>query len=200
MNSRSEAMLLLQETDDFRLALRDAPAAAPLVRQRAAASAAVAVDIRALDKSFGARRVLEGFDLRIEPVEFVALSGAAAAARAPCCGWWLNWRRLAPAAWIWTARLSRGNTTTSASCSRTRGCCHGRRWPTTSACAWAAPMRRRAHVPRWARWAWPTGRTTGRRCCPARALVHAPLLLLDDPLGALDALTRIKMQRLIESV
>ena len=88
-----------------------------------------------------------------------------------------------------------------------RVCCHGRRVIDNVVlglkgqcrgprCAAAVGLESRAHE-------WPAALSGGQkqRVALARALIHRPgLLLLDEPLGALDALTRLEMQDLIVSL
>jgi sulfonate transport system ATP-binding protein len=213
--------MFLQETDDLTLALRQVsepqqyfwPDAQPEPEAKEPAaprSAGVAIDLRGLAKAFGRRQVLGGIDLHIEPGEFVAIVGRSGCGKStllrlvaeletPSAGGidldgapiaqhhddirimfqdarLLPWKKVAE-------NIGLGLDSADA--------------PARARAALAqVGLADRAHD-------WPAVLSGGQRqrVALARALVHAPrLLLLDEPLGALDALTRIEMQRLIETL
>jgi len=193
------------------------PKAEPSFPQAAPARAAhtppphgLAVQLRGVGKNFSEREVLNDIDLRIEPGEFVAIVGRSGCGKSTLL------------------RLMAGLETASAGAITLDGePLAGRRpdmrimFQDARLLPWkrvldnialgltgpdAKPRAREAlaHVGLADRADdWPAVLSGGQRqrVALARALVHAPrLLLLDEPLGALDALTRIEMQQLIESL
>lgn len=172
--------------------------------------AGVAVEGRGLVKAFGERRVLDGVDLRLAPGEFVAIVGRSG------CGKSTLLRLLAALDRPSGGTLTLDGETLDSPRDDIRIMFQDARllpWKRVidniaiglagadalarahEALAWVG-LADRAHD-------WPAVLSGGQRqrVALARALVHRPrLLLLDEPLGALDALTRIEMQRLIESL
>ena len=176
-----------------------------LIEQGTVAAAAraiqgAALSLRGLSKSYGARAVLHGIDLHLSPGEFVAIVGRSGCGKstllraiagletldggvvdgADSLRMLFQEARLLP--WktvLDNARLGLADD-------------QGRALEALAAVGLAD----RAGD-------WPSSLSGGQRqrVALARALLHQPpLLLLDEPLGALDALTRIEMQRLIESL
>jgi sulfonate transport system ATP-binding protein len=168
------------------------------------------VRLDGLRKQFGARTVLDGIALDIAPGEFVALVGRSG------CGKSTLLRLLAGLDAPSAGELQLGGAPASARRDDVRMMFQEARllpWRTVlqnvtlglaSSDAHARARDALAHVGLADRADdWPAVLSGGQRqrVALARALVHRPrLLLLDEPLGALDALTRIEMQRLIESV
>jgi sulfonate transport system ATP-binding protein len=170
----------------------------------------IAVQARGLVKSFGDRRVLDGVDLHIAPGEFVAIVGRSG------CGKSTLLRLVAALDGTSAGTLTLDGEPLSRHRDDIRIMFQDARllpWKRVidnialglpGPDAQARSLQALAHVGLADRaHDWPSVLSGGQRqrVALARALVHRPrLLLLDEPLGALDALTRIEMQRLIESL
>jgi sulfonate transport system ATP-binding protein len=185
---------------------------APDPSQRAN-SAGAALTLRGVTKMFGSHRVLNGIDLDIEPGEFIAIVGRSgcgkstllrliAGLNAPSSGGitidrqtagWRDHVRLMfqePRLLPWQSVLAN----VEVGLGQARDRCY-RRQDARDALAQVGLVGRERD--------WPAVLSGGQRqrVALARALVsHPRLLALDEPLGALDALTRIEMQELIERV
>lgn len=163
--------------------------------------------VRQLRKAFGPREVLRDIDLHIPAGQFVAIVGRSG------CGKSTLLRLLAGLDQPTSGQLLAGSAALSAAKDDTRlmfqearllpwkkvidnvGLGLSGNWRAQALEALeAVGLAERANE-------WPAGLSGGQkqRVALARALIHKPrLLLLDEPLGALDALTRIEMQQLIE--
>ena len=170
----------------------------------------LAVHIQGLGKAFGSRTVLQDIDLHIEPGEFVAIVGRSG------CGKSTLLRLVAGLETAESGRITLDDRAPAVQRDDVRimfqdarllpwkrvaanielGLHHADARARARSALVQVGLDDRAHD-------WPAVLSGGQRqrVALARALVHAPrLLLLDEPLGALDALTRIEMQQLIEGL
>jgi sulfonate transport system ATP-binding protein len=172
-------------------------------------STGVRLELRGVGKRFGTREVLQGADLAVEPGEFVALVGRSG------CGKSTLLRLVAGLDTPTSGSLRIDAEEVFGLAEDTRIMFQDARllpWRQVSdnvTLGLPSSLRARAgevlaQVGLGDRGGdWPARLSGGQRqrVALARALVHNPrLLLLDEPLGALDALTRVEMHRLIEGL
>ncbi len=164
----------------------------------------LALTLRGLAKSFGARHVLERLDLDVAPGEFVALVGRSG------CGKSTLLRLIAGLDQPDAGSVEAGRVDERRLMFQDARLLPWKRVVENVALGLAGgdakdrAMEALAQVGLAGRGGdWPATLSGGQRqrVALARALVHRPrLLLLDEPLGALDALTRLEMHRLIEQL
>jgi sulfonate transport system ATP-binding protein len=176
------------------------------------ASSGLAVAVRGLDKSFGRKTVLSGLDLHVPAGQFVAIVGRSG------CGKSTLLRLIVGLDTPTAGQIIRDGEAALETASRIMfqeprllpwarvaanvevGLNQDIKAGTRRAQALAA-LREVGLDDRAGEWPAVLSGGQKQRVALARALVsHPRLLALDEPLGALDALTRIDMQRLIESV
>ena len=169
----------------------------------------VRLQVQAVDKHYGSRHVLRHTTLDIAPGQFVAIVGRSG------CGKSTLLRLVAGLEAATGGSIRLDGTPVAGLSEDTRIMFQDSRllpWKRVlDNVALGLPKERRADAARVLEQVglgdrldeWPARLSGGQRqrVALARALVHNPrLLLLDEPLGALDALTRIEMHRLIEGL
>jgi sulfonate transport system ATP-binding protein len=165
------------------------------------------IDIRGFAKSFGSTNVLRDLDLQIEAGEFVAVVGKSG------CGKSTLLRSIAGLEPPTAGTITLAEERVTGPSDRVRVMFQDDRllpWRSAidnvrlaTAHAEAADQALASVGLAEKRAAWPAQLSGGQRqrVSLSRALVSAPeVILLDEPLGALDALTRLEMQGLIESL
>ena len=169
----------------------------------------VRLQLRGVTKTFGDREVLHATDLDVEPGEFVAIVGRSG------CGKSTLLRLVAGLEAATQGDILLNQTPSTGLNPHTRIMFQDARllpWkPVLDNVALGLPKEEREKAQAVLESVglhdrggdWPANLSGGQRqrVALARALVHRPeLLLLDEPLGALDALTRIEMHALIEGL
>jgi len=173
------------------------------------AGGGLAIELRAVSKSFGPREVLKGLDLTINPGEFVVVVGRSGGGKSTLLRLVAGLERPSAGA------IGIDNQAVSGLQGTARMMFQDARLLPWQSVIGNVGI---ARGPDWRRHAlealeavgladraedWPRLLSGGQRqrVALARALVSRPrILLLDEPFGALDALTRVEMHRLLESL
>lgn len=167
------------------------------------------LELRGLGKRFGAREVLRGTDLAVAPGEFIAIVGRSGCGKSTLLRLVAGLDTQTAGALHIDGRQVEGRQAGTRIMFQDARLLPWRRVLENVALGLPREQRGRAaevleQVGLGERGGdWPARLSGGQRqrVALARALVHEPgLLLLDEPLGALDALTRIEMHRLIENL
>ncbi len=165
------------------------------------------VEIQGLGKSYGPRRVLTDIDLQIAPGEFVALVGRSGCGKSTLLRLLAGLEKAEAGSIAVDSGVSGNRSETRMMFQDARLLPWKRVLDNVALGLTTRDAKQRARdalsqvglADRESDWPAVLSGGQRQRVALARALVHTPrLLLLDEPLGALDALTRIEMQRLIE--